>query len=227
VKTGKTDSDNYCIFLNPDGDFVGTDDNYAVHPSRYVGFVNYTAAPGDKYFVVTQGNDPQYSYPGGEDFVINLFASAFYWGGYGAGYNGLGQDQMNQIVQTNDGYAVLVGYHTDPGFSTGGSSLFIVKLGNDNAFPANGNPEIYSILKVEDQESNSGVSIYPNPFTESLQIDATKSLEYIEVLDLAGKQIYASGSSVSSIQTSSWEKGTYIIRYQSNGIWYAGKVMKL
>lgn len=227
VKTGKTDSDNYCVFLNPDGDFVATDDSYADHPSRYVGFVNYTAAPGDQYFVVTQGNDPQYSYAGGEDFVINLFASAFYWGGYGAGYNGLGQDQMNQIVQTNDGYAVLVGYHTDPGFSTGGSSLFIVKLGNDNAFPASGNPIIYSVLKVEDLENNTDITIYPNPFTESLQIDAAGSLEYMEVLDLTGKQIYASGSQISSIETASWQKGTYIIRCQLDGAWYTAKLMKL
>ena len=219
VKTGKSDSDNYHVFLDLDGDFISTDDGYSVHPSRYVGFVNYTASPGDKYFVVTQGNDPQYSYPGGEDFVINLFASAFFWGGYGGGYNGLGQDQMNQIIQTNDGYAVLVGYHTDPGFSTGGNSLFIVKLGNDNAFPASGNPVIYSVLKVEDLESNADISIYPNPFTESLQIDATESLEFIEVLDLTGKQIYTSDASVSSIQTSSWVNGTYIIRYQSDVIW--------
>lgn len=227
VKTGETDSDNYHVFLSPDGSFISTEDNYSLHPSRYVGFVNYTASPGNKYFVVTQGNDPQYSYAGGEDFVINLFAPAFFWGGYGAGYNGLGQDQMNQIIQTNDGYAVLVGYHTDPGFSTGGSSMFIVKLGNDTAFPASGNPTIYSVLNVEDLENNPDVSIYPNPFTESLQIDTAESLEFIEVLDLTGKRIYASGSQISSIETSSWQKGTYIIRCQTGGTWYTAKLMKL
>lgn len=226
VKTGKADSDNYHIFLSPDGDFISNDDSYNQYPNRYVGFVNYTASPGDKYFVVTQGNDPQYSYAGGEDFVINRFAPAFFWNGYGAGYNGLGQDQMNQIIQTNDGYAVMVGYHSDAGFSTGGSSLFIVKLGNDYDFPAGGNPTIYSILKVKDLENNVNLSIYPNPFTESLQIDASASLEFVEVIDLSGKQIYTSASPISSIETVSWQKGTYLIRCQLNGVWYTAKLMK-
>ncbi len=226
TKNGKTDTDNYHIFLTPTGGYLSNDDSYSQHPSRYVGFVNYTASP-DKYFVVTQGNDPQYSFAGGEDFVINRFYAAFFWAGYGAGYNALGQDQMNQIIQTNDGFAVLVGYHSDAGFSTGGSSLFIVKLGNDNAFPSNTVPTIYSILKVEDLETNTDISIYPNPFTESIQIDASGSLESIEILDLTGKQVYVSSSNISSIETASWEKGTYILRCQSNGIWYTRKLMKL
>lgn len=226
TKVGKADTDNYHVFLSVDGDFNSTDDNYAATPSRYVGFVNYTAAPGNKYFVVTQGNDPQYSYPGGEDFVINRFAAAFFWDGYGAGYNAVGQDQVNHIVQTNDGYAVLVGYHTDPGFSTGGSSLFIVKLGDDTSFPTSGNPSIYSILKVEDLEINTDISIYPNPFTESIHVDAKSAFESIEVLDVTGKQVYSSNAPVASIETTSWEKGTYIIRCQSNGGWYTVKMMK-
>lgn len=227
TKVGKTDTDNYHIFFTPDGNFVSKDDNYMQHPSRYTGFVNYTAPPGDKYFVVTQGNDPQYSFAGGEDFVINCFYPAFFWAGYGAGYNALGQDQMNQIIQTNDGYAVLVGYHSDPGFSTGGSSLFIVKLGNDNAFPPNTAPTIYSILKVEDLENNPDMAVYPNPFTESIQIESAASLENIEVVDLTGKQVFASSAMVSSIETAMWEKGTYIIRCQSNGVWHSKKLIKL
>lgn len=227
MKTGQTDTDNYHIFFEQNGDYISNDDGYAQYPSRYVGFVNYTASPGNKYFVVTQGNHPQYSYAGGEDFIINRYGQYFYWDGYGAGYNALGQDQMNHIIQTNDGYAVLVGYHTDPGFSTGGSSLFIVKLGNDNAFPSNAAPTVYSILKVEDLEDNPEVSIYPNPFTESLQIESSVALESVEIRDLTGKQVYASATAVSSIETASWEKGTYIIRCQSNGVWHSKKLVKL
>lgn len=226
TKTGQTDTDNYHIFLTPTGGYLSNDDTYMQYPSRYVGFVNYTATPGNKYFVVTQGNHPQYSYAGGEDFVINRFSQFFYWDGYGAGYNALGQDQMNQIIQTNDGYAVLVGYHSDPGFSTGGTSMFIVKLGNDNAFPSNAQPTVYSILKVEDLENNPDISVYPNPFTESVQIESTGSLETVEVLDLTGKQVFASVAPVSSIETASWEKGTYILRCRFNGIWHLKKLVK-
>jgi len=227
TKVGKTDTDNYHIFFTTSGSYLSNDDGYSQYPSRYTGFVNYTAPPGDRYFVVTQGNDPQYSYAGGEDFVINCFYPAFFWAGYGGGYNATGQDQMNQIIQTNDGYAVLVGYHTDPGFSSGGSSLFIVKLGNDNAFPAASVPTIYSILKVEDLENNPDISIYPNPFTESLQVESTASLETIKIYDLTGVQMYSSSVPVSSIETISWEKGAYIIRCLSNGVWSSKKLVKL
>lgn len=226
TKVGKTDSDNYHIFFTQDGNFVTQDDFYMQHPSRYTGFVNYTAPPGDRYFVVTQGNDPQYSYAGGEDFVINCYYAAFFWAGYGSGYNALGQDQMNEIIQTNDGYAVLVGYHSDPGFSTGGSSMFIVKLGNDNAFPANTAPTIYSILSAEDLANNPDIAVYPNPFTESIQIESSVLFESLEVFDLTGKRVFASASQVYSIETASWEKGTYIIRCQSNGVWHSKKLVK-
>ncbi|AEA44894.1 T9SS type A sorting domain-containing protein [Fluviicola taffensis] len=227
IKTGRTDQDYYFLFLTSQGDFVQQEDIIDDYSNRYVGFVNYTALPSNKYFLTSQSNNPQYSFPVGEDFTITRFAAAFYWDGYGVNqYNATGQDQANHIIQTNDGFAVVVGYHSDPGFSTGGSSMFVVKLGNDNNFPAGGQPTIYSILKVEDLENNSTISIYPNPFTESIQIDSENVVEYMEVLDLTGKQIYVSSSQITSINTSDWEKGTYIIRCQSNGAWYTSKLLK-
>ncbi|MNY33866.1 hypothetical protein D3C86_1681650 [compost metagenome] len=142
------------------------------------------------------------------------------------GYNGVGQDEINQIIQTNDGYAIAVGYHSDPGFTTGGTSLFVVKIGNENAFPANGNQSVYSILNVENLESNTAISIYPNPFTESIQIDSDSNIDYLEVLDLTGKKIYSNATQITSIETSDWQKGTYLVRCQSNGVWYTGRMVK-
>jgi hypothetical protein len=228
TKTGKTDSDDYFIFLSTDGNFIQTDDFYNQYPDRYIGFVNYTAPPGDKFFVVTQGNNPQYSYPGGEDFVVTVFYPAFFWAGYGAGYNGLGQDQVNQIIRTNDGYATFVGFHSDTGFTTGGTSLFIVKLGNDNAFPSSTDPSVYSILSVATLENNADFTIYPNPFTESVTVESEIPFEQLEVTDLTGKQVFVTASpGVSSIETSSWEKGTYVLRCRANGTWYQRKLLKI
>jgi len=225
LKTGKTDTDDYFVFLSKEGDFITTDDLYNAYSSRMQCFVNYTAGSGDQYFVVTQGNN-QFSFPDGEDFYTNRYSSGFNWG-YGYGYYGVGQDQVNQIIQTNDGYAAFVGFHSDTGFTSGGGSLFIVKLANDYAFPSAANPTIYSMLQVEMLENNPEVSIYPNPFTEAILIDSESPLEQIEVLDLSGKQVFHSENSVSAIETSSWQKGTYILRYQSNGNWHSGKLMKL
>ncbi len=226
IKTGKTDCDDYYVFFTQDGDFVSTDDSYNPYSSRLTCFVNYTASPGDQYFVVNQAID-QFSYDDGEDFNVHRFVSAFYWGGYGSGYNGVGQDQVNQLIRTNDGYGALVGFHSDTGFTSGGNSLFIVKLGNDNAFPSASNPTIYSVLNVEMLENNPEVSIYPNPFTEAILVESDSPIEQIEVMDLSGKRIFLSQIAVTSIETSSWQKGTYLLRYQSNGTWHSGKLVKL
>lgn len=227
LETGKTDKDNYQIFLTKDGNFISDDDTYSQYENRYVGFVNYTAPPGDKYFLVTQGNNPLYDYQGGEDCYVHRFSPAFYWDGYGVPYSALGQDQINQIIQTNDGYAAVVGFHTDPGFSTGGSSLFVVKLGNDYAFPSNAAPTIYSILSVENLESHPDLSFYPNPVNNLLYIDTESAIDRIEVSDLSGKQVFSAVHSVSSIETASWNSGTYLLRFSVNGNWYVRKVVKM
>lgn len=226
IRTGKTDKDNYQVFLTVDGGFLSDEDSYNANENRYVGFVNYTASPGDKYFLVTQGYDPQFSYQGGEDCIINRFNSFFYWDGYGAGYNGLGQDQINQIIQTNDGYAVTIGYHSDPGFTTGGTSLFVVKLANDNNFPASGNADVYSILSVENLESTPDFAFYPNPVNGLLYIDNQSTFEQIEVTDLTGKQVFSGTYPLVSIETSTWNSGTYLLRFSANGNWYSRKVVK-
>lgn len=226
VRTGKTDKDNYQVFLSVDGAFISDEDSYNANSNRYACFVNYMASPGDKYFLVTQGNDPQYSYPGGEDCVINRFSSSFYWDGYGAGYNGLGQDQINQIIQTNDGYAVTIGYHSDPGYTTGGTSLFIVKLGNDNNFPASGNPTVYNILSVENLENQPDFAYYPNPVNDLLYIDAKSPFDQLEVTDLSGKQVFSTNQPLTSIETASWNPGTYLLRFSVSGNWYTRKVVK-
>ena len=120
----------------------------------------------------------------------------------------------------------MVGFHSDTGFTTGGTSLFIVKLANDYDFPESADPFIYSVLNVEVLENNPDISIYPNPFTEAILVDNESVVERIEVMDLTGKQVFVSQVSVTSIDTSSWQKGTYIIRCQSGGKWYSKKLVK-
>lgn len=225
TKTGKTDQDNYHIILDLDGNFLSTEEFYAPNNNRYVAFVNYAAPPGDRFFLANQLMDSD-SYPDGEDCLINRFNFGLYWDGYGTGYSGVGQDQVNHMIRTNDGFGAAVGFHTDPGFSTGGSSLFMVKIGSETNFPSNATPDVYSILDVETLENNPDLSVYPNPFSESIQIASSGSFEFIEIMDLSGKQVYVSNTLVSSIETGSWQNGTYLIRCLVNGNWYTRKLVK-
>lgn len=216
TKSGLSDKDEYFIKLQENGQFLVEKDFHYAYDKRYVGFVNYTAPPGDNFFVVSQEYDPNYSYPIGEDFVVSRFVNLFYWDGYGAGYCSIDQDQVNHIIQTNDGYAVLVGFHSYEMLSTGGSSLFIVKLGNDNNFPPDSdNPTIYSILEVEENKLNSSISVYPNPFKSELNIQTDKQLKKIEVIDLTGKLIVEIANPTSVLSLPDMEEGTYILRIET------------
>lgn len=65
------------------------------------------------------------------------------------------------------------------------------------------------------------VNIYPNPFTENFTISLnTITAEHIEVVDIMGRVIYTSNllpnAQLISINSSTWSKGTYIVKIYNN-----------
>lgn len=226
IKVGKTDFDDCFFKFNTLGDLFLSYDSYTQYDNRIVAIVNYTAAPTDKFFVVTQGNNPNFSYPGGEDFHINRFAYGFYWDAYGVGYNALGQDQVNHLIQTNDGYAICVGFHSDEGYSTGGNSLFVIKLGSDYAFPSNALPAISNILTIEENAHFKEYKIFPNPFNTFVEIQSEKKIDQLEIVDVLGQTVYSSFNPSNRIETEFLESGTYFVRLLVNGTWTTNKLIK-
>jgi gingipain R len=81
-----------------------------------------------------------------------------------------------------------------------------------------------------DQNSLPGVSIYPNPATEFISINAVNgiSVDAITIYDMLGKVVYNNKNSVSgqyNISVEGWAKGTYHVQLTSNGKTNTSKVI--
>lgn len=64
---------------------------------------------------------------------------------------------------------------------------------------------------------NHQVSVYPNPFTDVLQIESSQSIETIEVYDLTGKRVYKSEAK-QQIELGHLQAGVYMLNiYTANG----------
>ncbi|MFY7990252.1 MAG: T9SS type A sorting domain-containing protein [Fluviicola sp.] len=226
VFTGYTDADLFRSSLDFNGNIVWNEEGHSDHSARYVGGVQYTAMSNGKFFVATQAINPGFpTFPEGEDNIVYRFASYFGWDGYGLGYNGTGQDQINHMIPTKDGYAVFVGFHTTIG--GGGNSVFVVKIGNENVFPSNSLPPINPLVDIIENGAFAQVKIYPNPFSESLTLELGEKIVQIRVLAINGEehaQFNASGKY--QIDLSQLAAGTYFLQLTSEKGTGVAKVVK-
>lgn len=69
----------------------------------------------------------------------------------------------------------------------------------------------------------TSITCYPNPSTDFFAFGRT--VEYIEVINLAGAVIYRA-KNISSIDASAWPKGTYIAKIRHNGNTTSQKMLK-
>ena len=193
IKTGKTDHDVFNVIAHMDGVLTGTEEHYEGDDARYTACVQYQPGNFGKLFITTQRIDlaiPSSTYPEGEDVLINRHDSGLYWNFYGSGYSGVGQDQVNQMIRTSDGFAFVVGYHTT--YGPGGNSVMLVKIGDDNYFPpATTNPPIYDIVNVEELTALKSLQVYPNPVGNELQIKLDGEAFSFVLVDATGKQVFS------------------------------------
>ncbi len=212
IKTGKTDQDGFFAHIQSDGTLSYAEEYYSDANIRNMAFTPYTAGV-DKFFMAEQAINPNIpTFEDGEDAYVSRFNSGLFWDNYGVGYNGVGQDQINDIRPTSDGYAVLVGFHTT--YGPGGNSVFVVKLGNDYAFPApSSNPPIINIVFLEDLVALKALQVYPNPVTDQLTISIEETAFDYALLDASGKQLLSGHSwSAQQLDFSQQAAGVYFLR---------------
>lgn len=93
--------------------------------------------------------------------------------------------------------------------------------------------EVDEFLKVEemdDEIENSNLSIYPNPFNNSINIYAEESIETIVIYDLSGKVIYdekSVGKSTHTLRVGLLSTGTYVIKVHTFSKVHTKKLIKL
>lgn len=184
---------------------------------RYTHYVRYTAGAG-RYFVIRQVEDAGFpTFPDGEDDLCSRYAPGFYWEGYDAGYSNGGQDDVNQIIATKDGFAAFVGSHEY--YCCGGSSLFIVKIGSETSYPYNTtDPVVYGMVGVEENKQLLNVSAYPNPFRDEVSIEIPEGeIAGITVYNQLGQELemFEKQSGTVTLKTENYPKGLYFFRVSS------------
>jgi len=181
---------------------------------RYTHYVRYGASV-DKYYVIRQVEDPGFpTFPDGEDNICSRYAAGFYWDASDAGYNNIGQDNVNQIIATKDGFAAFVGSHEY--YCCGGSSLFIVKIGSDSYYPPGiTNPVVYDMLDTKENEELLDVSVYPNPFENEVTVElpANEKVNVIVYNEL-GQELEVFENRVGNVvlSTNNYSNGLYFFK---------------
>ncbi|MEA4981943.1 MAG: sulfatase-like hydrolase/transferase [Paludibacter sp.] len=68
--------------------------------------------------------------------------------------------------------------------------------------------------------------LFPNPVTDFLQIQTNNENYQVELLSMDGKRQLSAGRNINKINLSSFCKGVYLLKVESNGISYYKKIVK-
>lgn len=217
LRYNETEPGDYTARLDLSGILTFDNEFDIDYTNRNVAGIVYEAGGGNTFFGVTQLINEAYpTYDDGEDFIVSRYNFGFFWDNYGVGYNDIGQDQVNQMIPTSDGYGVLVGFSSGAGY--GGSSVFVVKIGNDNAFPSNTQPPISNIVTILENTISENLRVAPNPFNDALNIDLKGQSGTYELFNGMYALVHEGEFSEStSVETSELTAGIYFLRLKVDG----------
>lgn len=132
------------------------------------------------------------TYTGGKDLYLGRFRGDLVYDNHELGISSYGDDIPGQIIPTNDGGVILVGYNSN--FGAGSNNVFVTKVGSNDVYPSTtGIPFPNSLVKLEEILSSDKdlFSIYPNPTNGDFKIELPKGFEgKVEIRDLSGKLVY-------------------------------------
>lgn len=82
----------------------------------------------------------------------------------------------------------------------------------------------YSEIRSIHSERVAGIKIFPNPFTETIQIEIPS--EYFEISNITGEVIYRSESPSKNVDLSFLPTGVYFVKYFQNNEIISKKIIK-
>lgn len=168
-------------------------------------------------------------YPDGPDLLFVKYANQFYWNGVSAFFSNPGPDECHQMIISHDGGPVMVGFAMSTYWTQGGSGVTLIKVGpNDQLTPE---PDItQGILNISSNVENSlnSFHVYPNPFTDELQIIRAEQNSEAYSLFLSDQQgrIIQSLENEEKINTQELTSGMYFIQIIQSGHTAVFKLMK-
>ena len=106
----------------------------------------------------------------------------------------------------------IIQYLTPGNFTT---YLVVENLFGTDTIYLNGTITVLPCIASALEINQNAISVYPNPFTESLYFDSEKTIDHLTITDISGKIIYQRKSEQNSADLSFLEAGIYFLKCQS------------
>jgi|TARA_B110000259_G_scaffold173584_1_gene206996 Flp pilus assembly pilin Flp len=155
-------------------------------------------------------------------------------GGYRSGHVRIYENQSGNWVQIGtdiegeregdeSGYSISLSHD--------GSALAISSILNDGNGDNSGHLRVYNLndlLSVDEESLFNGISLYPNPTDNILNIEARQSISSIRVYNLLGQQLLSISSSslTDKVDMSGYTIGMYLVKVEIGGQTATYKVIK-
>jgi len=93
----------------------------------------------------------------------------------------------------------------------------IVSYDQDYTFTVTGNRDLVACLKLDEDgvgEHTINVAVYPNPVSDKLNVEATETIDQVEVFNINGAKVFSQKNYTekAEINTTNLPAGTYVIR---------------
>ncbi len=144
-------------------------------------------------------------------------------GGTGANYGHVRvfenvNDNWIQVGSDIDGEAYADGSWSSVSLDNSGANLAVGAINNDGAGSNSGHVRVFSnssIVTSIDKHNDLELSVYPNPSSAQLNIEAEEKIKSITVLDITGQRMEIINLSNKSIDISDFPKGIYMLQIQT------------
>jgi hypothetical protein len=133
-----------------------------------------------------------------------------------------GLDKCNQLLPTNDGGYVAIGFNSNTGdnitTNNGGTNIYFAKISpglpHPNPFDATSGNVNFGQLVISQENELSNEMIYPNPFTDEIQIQVSSTDESKVVLvNQFGQVVFSSTfTEQTTLNTEKLPRGMYFIQ---------------
>ena len=187
----------------------------AAGKQEFKNIVNF--GPTDAYYI-TNSTEDDFSNVNGPDINVMKYVPTFsFESSMNIGFPN--PDVSGEIIRTNDGGAIVVGYST--GYISGGNEVFLVKIGPNDDYPSsNSNIVIDNIVSIKEPTETGTFKIYPNPVDKLLTIQTDdKRYNSIRIMSSVGKEIVVSDFQKSSqVDVSNFESGLYFMEISGVGV---------
>lgn len=170
------------------------------------------------YFTVHATNNPNIlTYNDGFDLFMYRYHELMYYEGVSINCSNHYEDIANEVIATNDGGALLVGYNQSP--SIGGNNILLAKIGPNDYFPfINSLTTSESFVQLDELFAESTNLIYPNPTKDILNVNGENESKEIVIYDLNGLILHNTSLTGSTLDIHFLKAGFYILQIDNTKI---------